>query len=220
MAQMLSKEGILYTGDLGYFKDMGAYRALYLAGREKFVIKQKGFNVFPGEVEAFIAQLDGVDVVEVVGIDHEVFDEGIVAFVREKPGADLTAEQVMAHCEGIASYKRPQHVVVWPAVSVGHTQHAFGVSPATRRVGPSTPWGGSPGSSSILWTRRTRIGASWALSAHEKSASLGLRQLCSGVHLTLAVMVCSRLGSPLRDIDPCYGIDRGGASPAHPWSWI
>ena len=114
-AKMLSREGILYTGDLGYFKDMGAYRALYLTGREKFVIKQKGFNVFPGEVEAFIAQLDGVDMVEVVGIDHEVFDEGIVAFVREKPGAGLTAEQVMAHCEGIASYKRPQHVVVWSA---------------------------------------------------------------------------------------------------------
>jgi fatty-acyl-CoA synthase len=112
-AQMLSKEGILYTGDLGYFKDMGTYRALYLTGREKFVIKQKGFNVFPGEVEAHIAQLEGVDAVEVVGIEHEIFDEGIVAFVREKPGADLTAEQVMAHCEGIASYKRPQYVVVW-----------------------------------------------------------------------------------------------------------
>lgn len=114
-AQMLSREGILYTGDLGYFKDMGDYRALYLTGREKFVVKQKGFNVFPGEVETFIAQLDGVDMVEVVGIVHEVFDEGIVAFVREKPGAGLTAEQVLAHCEGIASYKRPQHVVIWPA---------------------------------------------------------------------------------------------------------
>ena len=100
---------------LGYFEDMGDYRALHLTGREKFVIKQKGFNVFPGEVEAFVAQLDGVDMVEVVGIEHEVFDEGIVAFVREKPGADLTAEQVLAHCEGIASYKRPQHIVIWPA---------------------------------------------------------------------------------------------------------
>ena len=114
-AQMLSKEGILYTGDLGYFKDMGSYRALYLTGREKFVIKQKGFNVFPGEVEAHIAQLEGVDAVEVVGMEHKVFDEGIVAFVREKPDAGLTPEQVMAHCEGIASYKRPQYVVVWPA---------------------------------------------------------------------------------------------------------
>ncbi|MEA3470224.1 MAG: class I adenylate-forming enzyme family protein [Thermodesulfobacteriota bacterium] len=46
-AKTISREGILYTGDLGYFKDMGTYRALYLAGRRKFVIKQKGYNVFP-----------------------------------------------------------------------------------------------------------------------------------------------------------------------------
>ena len=113
-ARMISREGILYTGDLGYFKDMGTYRALYLTGREKFVIKQKGFQVFPGEVEDHIARLEGVDMVEVVGMEHRLLDEGIVAFVRARPGADLTPEMVMAHCEAIASYKRPQYVVVWP----------------------------------------------------------------------------------------------------------
>ena len=30
----VSTEGILYTGDLGYFKQMDGYRALYLAGRK------------------------------------------------------------------------------------------------------------------------------------------------------------------------------------------
>ena len=113
-AGMVSKEGTLYTGDLGYFKDMGTYRALYLTGREKFVIKQKGFNVFPGEVEAHIAQLEGVDIVEAVGIQHALYDEGLVAFVRQKDGYELTPEGVMEHCEGIASYKRPLHVVIWP----------------------------------------------------------------------------------------------------------
>lgn len=81
-AKAISKKGILYTGDLGYFKDMGSYRALYLAGRRKFVTKQKRYNVFPDEVESHIAGLEGVDVAEVVGIKHEVFDEGIFAFVR------------------------------------------------------------------------------------------------------------------------------------------
>jgi fatty-acyl-CoA synthase len=113
-AEMISKDGYLYSGDLGYFKDMGTYRALYLTGREKFVIKQKGYNVFPGEVEAYIAQLEGVDMVEVVGMEHLLFDEGIVAFVRVQEGAELNPEMVMAHCEGIASFKRPQYVVLWP----------------------------------------------------------------------------------------------------------
>lgn len=110
----ISKEGILYTGDLGYFKQMKNYKALYLSGRKKFVIKQKGFNVFPGEVEEHIAQMEGVNIVDVVGIKHRLFDEGIFAFVQAKPGVLLQSDAVMAHCMSIASYKRPQHVEIWP----------------------------------------------------------------------------------------------------------
>jgi len=113
-AKTISKEGILYTGDLGTFKDMGSYRALFLSGRRKFVIKQKGYNVFPDEIEAHISQLNGVDVAEVVGVEHRLFDEGIFAFVRPHKGVQLTAEEVMKHCQEIASYKRPQHVEIWP----------------------------------------------------------------------------------------------------------
>ncbi|MCG8564685.1 MAG: acyl--CoA ligase [Desulfobacterales bacterium] len=112
-ARTISTDGYLYTGDLGYFKPMEGYRALYLSGREKFVIKQKGYNVFPGEVEEHIAALDGVDMVEVVGMKHELFDEGIFAFVRAKDGEELTPEGVMAHCKSIAAYKRPAHVEIW-----------------------------------------------------------------------------------------------------------
>jgi fatty-acyl-CoA synthase len=113
-AKAVSSEGILYTGDLGYFKPMDGYRALYLAGRKKFVIKQKGYNVFPGEVEDHIAQMPEVDVVEVIGLKHALFDEGIFAFVRPHPNTDLEPEAVLAHCKAIAAYKRPQHVEIWP----------------------------------------------------------------------------------------------------------
>jgi fatty-acyl-CoA synthase len=110
----VSKEGILYTGDMGYFKQMAGYKALYLSGRRKFVIKQKGYNVFPGEVEEHIAQMEGVDVVEVIGMKHELFDEGIFAFVRPLADVSLKSEDVMEHCKSIASYKRPQHIEIWP----------------------------------------------------------------------------------------------------------
>ena len=43
------------------------------------MIKQKEYNVFPGEVEDHIAAMAGVDV---VGMKHYLFDEGIFAFVR------------------------------------------------------------------------------------------------------------------------------------------
>jgi len=114
-AKTISKEGILYTGDLGYFKDMGTYRALYLSGRRKFMIKQKGYNVFPAEVEDHIARLDGVDMVEVIGMPHRLIDEGVFAYVRPRMGAHITESMVLEHCKSIASYKRPQHVEIWPA---------------------------------------------------------------------------------------------------------
>jgi fatty-acyl-CoA synthase len=114
-ARAISKEGILYTGDLGSFKDMGSYRALYLAGRRKFMIKQKGYNVFPDEIENHIAGLPGVDTVAVVGMKHRLFDEGVFAYVRPEAGAALTPQAVQDHCRKIASYKRPQHVELWPA---------------------------------------------------------------------------------------------------------
>jgi acyl-CoA synthetase (AMP-forming)/AMP-acid ligase II len=114
-ARAVSSEGILYTGDLGRFEDKGAYRALYLSGRRKFMIKQKGYNVFPDEVEDHIARMDGVAAAEVLGMPHDVFDEGIFAFVQPAPGAAVTPALVMAHCKEIAAYKRPQHVVIWPA---------------------------------------------------------------------------------------------------------
>lgn len=110
----VSTEGILYTGDMGYFKQMEGYKALYLSGRRKFIIKQKGYNVFPGEVEELIAQMEGVDAVEVIGMKHDLFDEGIFAFVKPRPGFHLNSDDVMAHCRSIASYKRPQHIEIWP----------------------------------------------------------------------------------------------------------
>jgi acyl-CoA synthetase (AMP-forming)/AMP-acid ligase II len=125
-ARVVSKEGILYTGDIGYFKDMGSYKALYLSGRKKFVIKQKGYNVFPVEVEEHIMAMDEVDVAEVVGIAHKLFDEGIFAFVKPQKGISLTPEMIMEHCNKIASYKRPQHVVIWPA------ERAFPITRSTK----------------------------------------------------------------------------------------
>ena len=56
------------------FREVGSYRALYLSGHRKFIIKQSGYNVFPDEVEAHIAKLDGVDMLAVVGVPHRIVE--------------------------------------------------------------------------------------------------------------------------------------------------
>jgi len=106
----ISADGVIYTGDLGSYDEKG----LHFAGRSKLMIKPKGNNVFPTEVEEFISSSlkSKVANVAVVGADHEIFTEGIIAFVEKKPNTELTVEEVNEVCKEMASYKRPSHVEI------------------------------------------------------------------------------------------------------------
>ncbi len=53
--------------------------------------------------------------VAVVGVEHEVFSEGIMAFVECLDGQTITPEEVMAACGDISAYSRPSHVVILKA---------------------------------------------------------------------------------------------------------
>ena len=111
-AQTVSTDGWLYTGDLGYRDEKG----LHFSGRAKWTIKPKGYLVFPAQVEDHLCELrDKVATAGVVGMDHDVWIEAIVAFVEKKPGVELTAAELGAHSEGIAAYMRPLHYVILEA---------------------------------------------------------------------------------------------------------
>jgi acyl-CoA synthetase (AMP-forming)/AMP-acid ligase II len=108
-AQTVSSDGYLYTGDLGYKDDRG----LHLTGRAKWVIKPFGYQVFPGEVENHICALEQkVAACGVVGVEHSMITEGIVAFVEKKPGATLSVQELEKHSRSLASYMRPRHYVL------------------------------------------------------------------------------------------------------------
>jgi len=107
-AKTISSDGYLYTGDLGYRADDG----LHLAGRAKLVIKPAGYQVFPGDVERHFSALPGVASCAVVGVEHPVISEAIVAFVEAKPGADLSLSMLEKHARELATYMRPRHYVV------------------------------------------------------------------------------------------------------------
>ncbi len=112
-AQTSSQDGICYTGDLGSSDAQG----LHFAGRRKFVIKPKGYQVFPGEIEEQIgAKLrDRVADVACVGVEHEVLSEAILAFVECRAGAVVSPAEVTAACGDLAAYARPAHVEILPA---------------------------------------------------------------------------------------------------------
>lgn len=100
----VSKEGICYTGDLGRMSDKG----LVFAGRSKLVIKPKGYQVHPAQVEEHFAGLrDKVAACAAVGMPHELFSEGIVLFVETKPDVELDEAELEVHAKQIAGYMRP-----------------------------------------------------------------------------------------------------------------
>lgn len=105
----VSTEGICYTGDLGRRTPGG----LEFKGRSKLVIKQKGYQVHPAQVEDWFARLaDRVGACGAVGAPHELFGEGIVLFVERGGAAELSREDLEEHARGVASYERPAHYVV------------------------------------------------------------------------------------------------------------
>ncbi|MDP8256145.1 MAG: class I adenylate-forming enzyme family protein [Candidatus Alcyoniella australis] len=108
-AKTISNDGFLYTGDLGFVDDKG----LHFAGRAKHVIKPKGYQVFPAQIEDHFCELrEKVAAAGAVGVEHEVFSEGIVCFVEKQPDVELTEADLHEHARGMASYMRPLHYVI------------------------------------------------------------------------------------------------------------
>lgn len=105
----VSKEGICYTGDLGFKDEKG----LHLVGRAKWVIKPKGYQVYPAQVEDhFCMMTDKVAACGVVGVEHEVFSEAIVAFIEKKPNVEISIDELKEHAKKIASFMRPLHYII------------------------------------------------------------------------------------------------------------
>ncbi|MFN0172452.1 MAG: class I adenylate-forming enzyme family protein [Bryobacteraceae bacterium] len=108
-ARAISRDGYLYTGDLGFVDDVG----LHFSGRAKWVIKPAGNQVYPGDVESHLSGLvDKVASAGVVGHEHRIWSEGIIAFVEKRPGADLTEAELKRHSRALTSYMRPLHYVI------------------------------------------------------------------------------------------------------------
>ncbi len=108
-AKAISRDGYLYTGDLGFKNADG----LHLTGRAKWVIKSFGHQIYPGDVESHIGLLtDKVANCVVVGAPHEVVSEAVVALVEKKPAVELDVTELNQHMRSLPSYMRPRHWII------------------------------------------------------------------------------------------------------------
>jgi fatty-acyl-CoA synthase len=98
----------MHTGDLAV---MDADGYLNIVGRIKDMVIRGGENVYPREVEEFLHAHPLIEDVQVVGVPDEKYGEELCAWVRLRPGSELTGEEIRAHCRGkIAHYKIPRYV--------------------------------------------------------------------------------------------------------------
>ena len=108
-AETIRDDGFLRTGDLAYYDPDGN---LFLVDRLKELIKVKGFQVAPAEVEGRLLELPEVADAAVIGVPHEKTGEAPKAYVVLKENMTLSEQGVVeALKDSLAEYKLPSHVV-------------------------------------------------------------------------------------------------------------
>jgi long-chain acyl-CoA synthetase len=95
----------LRTGDMGY---MDADGWLYLVDRSKDLIISSGYNVYPRMIEEAVYEHPAVDECIVIGIADPYRQEAPKVFVKLKPGASLTFDELKQHLDGkIGKHEMP-----------------------------------------------------------------------------------------------------------------
>lgn len=90
--EMMLPDGWLRTGDLGYYNEQGNF---YIVDRLKELIKVKGLQVAPAELEVLLRSHPSISDAAVIGISDERLGEAPRAYVVLKSdGPATTAEEV------------------------------------------------------------------------------------------------------------------------------
>jgi len=101
--------GRLATGDLGRLDEQGR---LWVTGRKADTIISGGENVAPAEVEAVLEAHPAVLEAAVIGRPDERWGERVSALVVARPGAQIDAAELLAHCRrSLAAYKVPREIM-------------------------------------------------------------------------------------------------------------
>ena len=111
------------TGDLATMDEEGYVN---IVGRIKDMVLRGGENVYPREVEEFLYTRPEVADVQVIGVPDLKYGEELMAWVKLRPGASVTGDELRAFCKGkIATYKIPRYwkfVDAFPMTVTGKVQ--------------------------------------------------------------------------------------------------
>jgi fatty-acyl-CoA synthase len=98
----------MHTGDLAVMDEAGY---LNIVGRIKDMVIRGGENVYPREVEEFLYAHPAIEDVQVIGVPDVKYGEELCAWIKLRPGAELTDDEVRQYCQGkIAHFKVPRYI--------------------------------------------------------------------------------------------------------------
>jgi fatty-acyl-CoA synthase len=107
-------DGFFSVGDLARRDAAGRY---HIEGRKRDMVISGGVNVYPAEVEAVIEQHPAVAEVAVVGVPDREWGERVRAFVVKREGAEVSEDELKAHCRAqLAGPKVPRDFVFLAAL--------------------------------------------------------------------------------------------------------
>jgi len=114
-AETLDADGYLHTGDIAQADSTGL---VYIVDRLKELIKYKGYQVPPAELEALLLTHPKIADAAVVGaIEEGTGEEVPKAFIVKQPDSELTADEVMQFtAERVAPHKKVRQVAFIDAV--------------------------------------------------------------------------------------------------------
>ena len=105
------KDGWLLTGDMARQDEEGF---IYLVDRKKDVVITGGENLYPVEIENFMAAYPPIKDVAVIGLPDARLGEIAAAIVELVPGSAATVEDIQEFCLGMPRYKRPRKIILAP----------------------------------------------------------------------------------------------------------
>ena len=97
----------LHSGDIAVMDENGY---VSIVGRIKDLIIRGGENISPKEIEDFLIVHEGVSDVQVIGVYSEKYGEEVMAWIKPRPGYNVSAESLHTYCKGrIATFKIPRY---------------------------------------------------------------------------------------------------------------
>ena len=101
-------DGFFKTGDIATMNDEGY---LKIVDRKKDMIISSGYNVYPNELEDYLATHPDILEAGVIGVDDKNRGEYIKAFVVSK-NESLSSSDIIAFCKnGLTEYKVPKRII-------------------------------------------------------------------------------------------------------------